>query len=156
MAQIERAILLARPIATSMRGLRLSIRCSQVPSCAPFRQAQRTMTIAPVIKSRRISRCPILEVFPRTCLPPVECCKGTSPSQAAKSRPRRNTSIGGAKVSIAMAVIGQTPGIVCRRRVMAPRLASHAIAFSSSADFLRKPDYLIEVYARQFDHEQRK
>ena len=34
---------------------------------------------------------------------------------AALSR-RRNTSIGGAKVSIAMAVIGPTPGIVCRRR----------------------------------------
>src|SRR5271170_3996171 len=99
MAQIERAILLARAIATSMRGLRPSIRCSQVPSRAPFRQAQRTMTIAPVINSRRISRCPILEIFPRTCLPPVECCTGTRPSQAAKSRPRRNTSIGGAKVS---------------------------------------------------------
>jgi hypothetical protein len=49
MAQIERAILLARAIATSMRGLRPSMRYSQVPSRAPFRQAQRTMTIAPVI-----------------------------------------------------------------------------------------------------------
>ena len=48
---------------------------------------------------------------------------------------RRNTSIGGAKVSIAMAVIGPTPGIVCRRRIVAPRLASHAIAFSSPATF---------------------
>jgi hypothetical protein len=38
---------------------------------------------------------------------------------------------------------------------MAPRLASHAVAFSSPATFSEKPVYLIEVYARQFDHEQR-
>ena len=45
----------------------------------------------------------------------------------------------GAKVSIAMAVIGPTPGIVCRRRVMALRLARHAIAFSSPATFSESP-----------------
>ena len=49
---------------------------------------------------------------------------GTSPSQAAKSRPRRKTAIGGANVSIAIAVIGPTPGMVCRRRIVAPRAAS--------------------------------
>ena len=91
---------------------------------APLPQAQRTMVRAPTISSRRMSRCPIFEVRPRTCLPPVECCRGTSPSQAAKSRPRLKTLIGGAKVSIAMAVIGPTPGIVWRRRVIAPRAAS--------------------------------
>ena len=30
------------------------------------------------------------EVLQRFCLPPVECCLETRPSQAAKSRPRRN------------------------------------------------------------------
>lgn len=59
--------------------------------------------------NRRISRCPIFEVFPSFCLPPVEYCRGTRPIQAAKSRPRRNCSIGGAKVSTASAVIGPTP-----------------------------------------------
>jgi hypothetical protein len=57
-----------------------SIRCSQVPSCTDFRQAQRTMTIAPVISSRRISRCPILG-SPRTCLPPVEYRTRIGPSR---------------------------------------------------------------------------
>jgi hypothetical protein len=80
-------ILLASAIATSLRGLRASMRSCQVPSGAPFRQAQRTMVIAPMIRSRRMSRCPIFEIRPRTCLPPVEWCRGASPSRAAKSRP---------------------------------------------------------------------
>jgi hypothetical protein len=46
MALIERAILLASAIATSMRGLRASMRCNQVPSGAPFRKAERTTAIA--------------------------------------------------------------------------------------------------------------
>jgi hypothetical protein len=50
-------------------------------SLAPFRQAQRTMVIAPMIRSWRMSRCPIFEIRPRTSLPPVECCRGASPSR---------------------------------------------------------------------------
>ena len=53
--------------------------------------------IAPMINRSRMSRWPIFEVLPRSGLPPVECCRGTSPSQAEKSRPRRKTAIGGAK-----------------------------------------------------------
>jgi hypothetical protein len=54
MAQTERAILLARAIATSIFGLRASMRCSQLPSGAPFRRAERTTPIAPMI-SRRLN-----------------------------------------------------------------------------------------------------
>lgn len=85
-----------------------------------------------------MSRCPIFEIRPRSCLPPVECCRGASPSQAAKSRPRLKTPIGGAKVSIATTVIGPTPGMVWRRRVVAPCAASRAVAFSSMAIFFVK------------------
>ena len=74
-----------------------------------------------------MSRCPSFEVFPSLCLPPVECCLGTRPSQAAKSRPRRNCSIGGAKVSTASAVIGPTPGIVCSWRGISASFDSAAI-----------------------------
>jgi hypothetical protein len=52
---------------------------------------------------------------------------GARPSQAAKSRPRRNCSISGAKASTASAVIGPTPGIVCRRRAVSVSLASALI-----------------------------
>jgi hypothetical protein len=92
---------------------------SHGPCGAPRRSAQRITAIAPMTSSRRMSRCPIFEVFPSLCLPPLECCRGTNPSQAAKSRPRRNWSIGGAKVSTASAVIGPTPGMVCNWRGMA-------------------------------------
>src|ERR1700722_6889736 len=154
MAQIERAILLARAIATSMRGLRRSIRCSQVPSCAAFRQAQRTMTVAPVINSRRISRCPILEVFPRTCLPPVECCTGDQPEPGCEIAPeaeylhwrrerldRHGRDRPNARHCLQTTGCDVPPGFA-RYRLLELR------------DFLRKPVYLIEVYARQFDHEQ--
>src|SRR6185436_13923672 len=61
MAQTERAILLASAIATSIFGLRASMRCSQLPSGAPFRKVERTTAIAPMISRRRISRWPIFE-----------------------------------------------------------------------------------------------
>ena len=64
---------------------------------------------------------PIFDVRPSRCLPPEECWTGTSPSQAAKSRPRLKVVIGGANASTAIAVIGPIPGIVWRRRVSGPR-----------------------------------
>ena len=111
MDQRPRATLLARAMATSMRGFLASIRPSQLPSGAPLRLACCTTAIAPVMSSRRVSRWPIFDVPPSRCLPPVECCRGTRPSHAAKSRDRRKMVMGGAKVSIAIALIGPTPGI---------------------------------------------
>ena len=40
-----------------------------------------------------MSRWPIFDVRPSRCLPPVECCVGTRPSHAAKSRPLRDAEI---------------------------------------------------------------
>ena len=51
-------------------------------------------------------------------LPPDECWRGTSPSHAEKSRPRRKFAMSGAKASTASAVSGPTPGIVCKRRAV--------------------------------------
>ena len=64
---------------------------------APWARMFTCMRGAPVINSRRISRCPIFEVRPRICLPPVDFCRGTSPHQATNSRPFANSFIGGAK-----------------------------------------------------------
>ena len=50
------------------------------------------------------------------CLPPLECCKGVSPTQAAKSRPLLKAFAGGANAATAVAVTGPTPGMVVRRR----------------------------------------
>ncbi len=97
-------------------GLRFIIRSSQEPSWIDFRPIQLMRDIAPMISSRRMSTWPSLETLPSRALPPDECCFGTSPSKAAKSRPHRNMSMGVAKASIAMAVSGPTSGIVLSRR----------------------------------------
>ena len=67
------------------------------------------------------------------------CCRGTRPSQAEKSRPRRKLSIGGAKACSASAVTGPTPGIVIRRavssfsRALVRSSRSSPLTFSSSS-----------------------
>src|SRR3954451_12261530 len=47
-------------------------------------------------------------------LPPLECCRGTSPSHAANWRPFLNADGSGTVAAIAEAVIGPMPGIVAR------------------------------------------
>ena len=59
---------------------------------APLTAAALAAELAPRISSRRKLRSPILVVRPSRSLPPLECWRGVSPSQAAKSRPRRNVS----------------------------------------------------------------
>src|SRR5215468_7963977 len=54
---------------------------------------------------------------------PVEICRGTSPSQAAKSRPLENTSPLPIAATMALEMIGPMPGTVIRR--------SHAGSFST-------------------------
>lgn len=134
-AQTTRNILFANATRTSMGGLRASMPASQLPAAAPLRAPQPTMLLAPIISSRRRDRSPILVVAPRHCLPPVECCRGVSPTHAAKSRPRRNVSGGGAKVAKAVAISGPMPGIAIRRRAVSSSRARRAISASSSAIF---------------------
>jgi hypothetical protein len=69
-------------------------------------------------------------------LPPLECCLGVCPTQAAKSRPFEKVSMGGAYVVIAAAVIGPTPGIVAKRRAVSSTLARQRNSASRSATFL--------------------
>src|SRR3954451_22414853 len=113
MAQTERAILLASAIATSIFGLRASMRCSQLPSGAPLRKAARTTAIAPMISRRRISRWPIFEIFPRTCsagrvLPGDKPEPGGEIAPALEDIHRRREGLD------RQVVIGPIPGIVCR------------------------------------------
>src|SRR5215472_9936835 len=54
---------------------------------------------------------------------PVEICRGTSPSQAAKSRPLENTSPVPIAATMALEMIGPMPGTVIRR--------AHAGSFST-------------------------
>src|SRR4051812_36734512 len=128
-----RAILLASATRTSMGGLRASMRPSHEPAGTPLRAAQRATALAPMISKRRSARSPILEVLPSRSLPPLERWTGVSPSQAAKSRPRRNMWAGGASAVRAAAVTAPMPGIVISRRATAFSLACRAISRSSTA-----------------------
>lgn len=65
----------------------------------------------------RMYRSPRFEMRPSLSLPPLEWLLGVRPSQAANSRPERNTDGSGTVLAIAMAVIGPTPGIEARRRL---------------------------------------
>jgi hypothetical protein len=113
-----RAILLASATRTSIGGLRAIIRASHEPAGAPLRAARIKIVFAPIISRRRSVRSPIFEVAPSVCLPPVERCKGVSPTQAAKSRPRLKVSAGGAGAARATAITGPTPGMVAMRRLI--------------------------------------
>jgi len=125
--------LLANAMATSIRGFLANIRDSHAPSGIVLRPSQFKRDIAPMIKSRRMSACPAFDMRPSRSFPPDECCRGTRPNQAAKSRPRRKLSMGGANASTANALIGPTPGIVCKRRAVSVSDASAPICFAFPA-----------------------
>ena len=46
--------------------------------------------MAPATSSQRKCRLPCLEILPSRSFPPVECCLGTKPIQAARLRPDEN------------------------------------------------------------------
>ena len=127
-----RAILFASATRANIAGLRASRSPSHVPGCASRWVWRLIITLlAPMISSRLRDRSPIFVVAPRRCLPPVECCLGTNPSQAAKSRALRNVSGGGASVARAVAIKGPIPGTVISRRATSFSLAQRKISASS-------------------------
>jgi hypothetical protein len=130
---------LASATATSIFGLRASIRASYEPSGAPLRAARRTAATAPMISNLRMSRRPIFDVRPSRSLPPLECCLGVRPTQAAKSRPFENVSISDAKVVIAAALIGPNPGIVVSRRAVSSVVTRLRSSASRPATFSVSP-----------------
>ena len=70
-------------MATNIRGLRASMRASHDVSGIDFRPIQFNRDMAPMMSNWRMSLCPALETRPSRSLPPLECCFGTRPSQAA-------------------------------------------------------------------------
>src|SRR4051812_43656923 len=66
-------------------------------------------------------------------LPPLECCRGTSPSHAANWRPFLNADGSGTVAAIAEAVIGPMPGIVARLQLASSDLCQARIRRSSTS-----------------------
>src|ERR1700729_4101205 len=73
--------------------------------------------MAPATRSHRKYRLPCLVMLPSLSLPPVVCCFGTSPIQAAKPRPDLNAFQSPISATRAVATIGPTPGISSSRRL---------------------------------------
>ena len=134
-----RASRLASAAATSIRGLRASIRASHGSLVLPRRTALLTTAMAPRMNSRRRSRWPIFDTLPSRVLPPVPCWRGTRPSQAGKSRLRRKPSSGGASACKAIAHTGPIPGMLISRDVSSLRRASARICFSIAATRASRP-----------------
>src|SRR5215510_8982958 len=84
---------------------------------SPPRRCARSCWLAlpPLIRSRRKYGLPRLDIPPRRCLPPVEFCRGTRPSQAANSRPLRKPLGSTTVAARAVAMIGPMPGTLARR-----------------------------------------
>ena len=67
-----------------------------------------------------------------TGLPPLECCRGTNPSQAANCRPFLKARASPMLATKAVAVIGPIPGIAARRRDDSFSRCHHSICSSNS------------------------
>src|SRR6478736_359602 len=70
---------------------------------------------APATNRLRRYRSPCLLILPSLSLPPLECCFGTSPIQAEKSRPDRKAFGSATLATRAVASAGPTPGISSSR-----------------------------------------
>src|SRR5215475_14348474 len=115
-------------LANATASLFLCNRCDAVLSHAPkLYRAQLCgrirRTFAAWINSVRRYLLPRLEMRPRIDRPPVLYCRGTRPSQAAKSRPRSNASPVPTAATMAVEISGPTPGILINCRQFALGLA---------------------------------
>src|SRR5438270_13971550 len=114
-----RAILFASATVASRTGRRASSPRVHAPAALSHCAARYTIDVAPSTGRVRISRSPAFVIRPRRVLPPVERCRGTSPSQAAKWRALRKARMLPPTVAaISEAVIGPMPGTVARRRAV--------------------------------------
>jgi hypothetical protein len=119
MAQAIRAILLASATAATFVGRRSINRPSQGRFCVPCLRAQRITAIAPTTSNHRKYRLPCLVMLPNLSLPPVVCCFGTNPIQAATLRPDENVFQSPISATNAVAPTGPMPGCSWQQKVIA-------------------------------------
>src|SRR2546421_10601931 len=73
--------LVASATATTSGGRRPRMPITHGSALVAFERSK--LALAPLIRSRRKYWLPRLDIPPRRCLPPVEFCRGTRPSQEA-------------------------------------------------------------------------
>src|SRR5215475_3213878 len=126
-----RAVLLASATATTSGGRRRRSSITHGSALVAFERSK--LALAPLIRSRRKSWLPRLDIPPRRCLPPVEFCRGTRPSQAANSRPLRKPLGSTTVAARAVAMIGPMPGTLARRWLTGLLLCQAMSCFSIAA-----------------------
>lgn len=98
-----------------------------------------------MMSRRLIVRSPIFEKLRSLCLPPVECWRGARPSHAAKSRPSRNVSMGGASAMMAVAAMGPMP-------VIGHQTTSYLVLLRAPRNLTIKHRYPLVQLGQQVDH----
>ena len=92
-----------------------------------------TAVAPPKTSNRRRQRLPCLVMPPNLSLPPLEFCRGVSPSQAEKSRPDLKILGSGTLAAIAEAVIVPAPGMLASNRLTGFCLSAAVSSASSPA-----------------------
>src|SRR5262245_45948524 len=112
-AQAMRAVLLASATATTRRGRRWRSPITHGSALVAFERSK--LALATIDQKPAQILVAALGYPPRRCLPPVEFCRGTRPSQAANSRPLRKPLGSTTVAAMAVAMIGPMPGTLARR-----------------------------------------
>jgi hypothetical protein len=82
----------------------------------------------------------------KVCLPPVECCRGTSPSHAGHIAGAFEPGVSPIAAMIAVAPSGPIPGIVMRRRARSSASAISFISLEIRSNALFQPhEVLVEL-----------
>ena len=89
--------------------------------------------VAPITSRRRMWVLPAFVMPLNRSLPPLEFCRGTSPSHAANWRPFLKADGLGTVAAIAEAVIGPMPGMVARLQLASSDLCQARIRRSSAS-----------------------
>src|SRR3954452_13279357 len=130
-----RADLFANATATTRLGRRRRSPITHGSALVAFERSR--LALAPLIRSRRKYWLPRLDMPPNRFLPPVEFCRGTRPSHAANSRPRRNPLGSATIAATAVAIMGPMPGIVAKRWLTELLLGQAISCFSRTVPLLR-------------------
>lgn len=130
-AQIMRAVLLAIATVASRTGFFARIDAVHGSTRSGREMAALTRDVIAITSSFRRYLFPILDIRPSRSFPPDDLLIGVSPTQAAKSRPVLNCSPLPIVATIAEALIGPTPGMVCRSCTRLSFRATRTISFST-------------------------
>ena len=150
-SQIVRTILLARATAATLAGRRAWIPFCQAVGALVWYITDR----APWINSVRKYESPRFEIDPNRILPPVPLCRGTSPRNAASSRPDLNALASPIVATSAVAVSLPMPGTCGDRAARRFLLLPAADALLKLIDILLEPLDALQLLLQAAQHHSR-